>query len=360
MENKLDLLIEHVHEIWTNQKLVSQQLKFSNGRLESMEKRQDEVVRLLAGIRSEMAGLSSGLARRDSLVMGGGLPNIRRDSPTADQLGRRDSLVLTNEGWSQGRSGSITLMEVEPWEPPQEVKLIIDRMLEHQFLLSPWVREKRLRNQLRLVLKDHVEAGPMRRSTVTKIVHDTHQIFPVWRNQIRETMFNNWDLVQEDVVKAAEVIFGQFKKPRFSDEFQSTLLYAEHMVEVGQFLRWKIVEKRRNSTHNGTQSQPINVTNSKFWYEVKKKINEVLEQQKNAGKETSTNDDEEETSDTEKANEKKSSKTKGMVKKVVTQQSSLETEDEDKVDEQLDVNELLNNEKKEKDKGDKENKAEAD
>ena len=30
---------------------------------------------------------------------------------------------------------------------------VLDRLLERQFLLSPWVREKRLRNQLRLVLK---------------------------------------------------------------------------------------------------------------------------------------------------------------------------------------------------------------
>ena len=43
-----------------------------------------------------------------------------------------------------------------------------------------------MRNQLRLLLKDHLDAGPKRRSTVTKVVHDAHQIFPVWRNQIRE------------------------------------------------------------------------------------------------------------------------------------------------------------------------------
>ena len=76
---------------------------------------------------------------------------------------------------------------------------MLERLLERQFLLSPWVREKRLRNQLRLVLKvqqrleleklcssvveteallhqDHLEAGPVRRSTVTKIVHDAHQV----------------------------------------------------------------------------------------------------------------------------------------------------------------------------------------
>ena len=85
---------------------------------------------------------------------------------------------------------------------------VLDRLLERQFLLSPWVREKRLRNQLRLVLKvnnffelldmqafknpfqnaesflivlsslnqDHLEAGPVRRSTVTKVVHDAHQV----------------------------------------------------------------------------------------------------------------------------------------------------------------------------------------
>ena len=36
---------------------------------------------------------------------------------------------------------------------------LIDQLFERQFLLSPWVREKRMRNQLRLVLKDSLEAG---------------------------------------------------------------------------------------------------------------------------------------------------------------------------------------------------------
>ena len=58
------------------------------------------------------------------------------------------------------------VMEVEPWAPTQEVTFnlltfcqiflvadVLDRLLERQFLLSPWVREKMLRNQLRLVLK---------------------------------------------------------------------------------------------------------------------------------------------------------------------------------------------------------------
>ena len=75
-------------------------------------------------------------------------------------------------------------MEVEPWAPTQEVTFnlltfcqiflvadvldfqlphifckiflvadVLERLLERQFLLSPWVREKMLRNQLRLVLK---------------------------------------------------------------------------------------------------------------------------------------------------------------------------------------------------------------
>ena len=36
---------------------------------------------------------------------------------------------------------------------------LIDQLFERQFILSPWVREKRMRNQLRLVLKDSLEAG---------------------------------------------------------------------------------------------------------------------------------------------------------------------------------------------------------
>ena len=48
------------------------------------------------------------------------------------------------------------------------------------------MREKRLRNQLRIVLKDHLDAGPKRRSTVTKLIYDAHQVFPIWRSEIRE------------------------------------------------------------------------------------------------------------------------------------------------------------------------------
>ena len=93
-------------------------------------------------------------------------------------------------------------MEVEPWEltlSVQEVTIFckslfnkndivqtVNKMFERHFVLTPWVREKRLRNQLRLILKDHLDAGPQRRSTTTKLVHDAHQVFPIWRNQIRE------------------------------------------------------------------------------------------------------------------------------------------------------------------------------
>ena len=73
-----------------------------------------------------------------------------------------------------------------------------------------------MRNQLRLLLKDHLDAGPKRRSTVTKVVHDAHQIFPVWRNQIREKVrdvnlknYDNRSAVQSLFVIA---IFTRYSK----------------------------------------------------------------------------------------------------------------------------------------------------
>ena len=90
--------------------------------------------------------------------------DFRRDSFDPS---RRDSLILAGESLN-GSSRSFPVMEVEPWTPTPEVSQehckgkeylffsvadVLDRLLERQFLLSPWVREKRLRNQLRLVLK---------------------------------------------------------------------------------------------------------------------------------------------------------------------------------------------------------------
>ena len=92
-------------------------------------------------------------------------------------------------------------------------------------------------------------------------------------------MFENWDKVQVvNHKEAAEMIYSQFKKQRFPDEQEATCLFAEHMVEVGHYLKRKASERAERA---GKQNQnPITVTNSKFWYEVRKKINEVLEQEK--------------------------------------------------------------------------------
>lgn len=320
LNKKLENLSNSVLEIQATQRQQGQQLKNQNvsTRLEAVEKKQDEVMKLLTGLRSELAGISSGMARRDSLLLGSsgvvsGLTTLRRDSLILDSTGRRDSLVLGSDGII-GRNGNIPVMEVEPWEPTLEVQEVIDRLLERQFLLSPWVREKRLRNQLRLVLKDHLEAGPKRRSTVTKIVHDAHTVYPIWRNQMREAMFEDWEKVQQLTPKeSAEIIYANFKKPRFPDELESTYLFAEHMVEVGQYLKRKAMERAERA---GKQSHnSVNVTNSKFWYEVRKKINEVLEQEKVAvNKTTSQNDDDSDNED-------------GHLK--ISQQNSVDTEEEE-------------------------------
>jgi len=279
-------------------------------RMEGLEMRQEEIVKLLNSLRSELAGISSGMARRDSLILGNGIEQFqqgfRRDSFIPS---RRDSLILGSETSTR----TFPVMEVEPWTPPQEVADVLDRLLERQFLLSPWVREKILRNQLRLVLKDHLEAGPVRRSTVTKVVHDAHQVFPVWRSQVRETMLAAWDQLQDaDLEDVADVIFAQFKKPRFPDEIEAGLLYAEHMLEVGQYLMRKAKER---AGRNGKILSSNAVTNSKFWYEVRKKVNEVIEQSRSKRNSLCPQDD----SDTDVDQHRE-----------ITKQTSSETEDQER------------------------------
>ena len=83
-------------------------------------------------------------------------------------------------------------------------------------------------------------------------------------------MLENWDRTELlEPRQAATVIFSQFSRPRQQDEADSVVLYAEHMVEVAQFLKRKAGEKR-----SGKSCQAA-ITNSKFWYEVRKKISEV-------------------------------------------------------------------------------------
>lgn len=274
-------------------------------RLEAVERRQEELLASLGQLRSEMAaGLSSGQARRDSLFLQaggarrdsqvvGGTATGRRDSLPPSPLalvgtGRRDSLVDRRDSLP-----CLPVLEAEPWHLPPAVDANVARLLERQFLLSPWLREKRLRNQLRLLLKEHLQAGPVRRSTVTKLVHDAHQQFGVWRRDVREAMLENWDRTELlEPRQAATVIFSQFSRPRQQDEADSVVLYAEHMVEVAQFLKRKAGEKR-----SGKSCQAA-ITNSKFWYEVRKKISEVVQQDKSeAPGEDQNNADESEDND---------------------------------------------------------------
>ena len=97
----------------------------SSTKLEVVGKKQDEAVKLLTIFRSELAGISSGMARRDSLMLGSGaflgLTSLRRDSLIIDPTGRRESLILGSEGYL-GRSGNIPVMGVEPWDPTKDVQ----------------------------------------------------------------------------------------------------------------------------------------------------------------------------------------------------------------------------------------------
>ena len=78
---------------------------------------------MLTALRSELAGISSGMARRDSLILGTSVVSgitLRRDSVIGGNTGdsRRGSLILPD---IYGRS-SIPVMEVEPWELSQSVQ----------------------------------------------------------------------------------------------------------------------------------------------------------------------------------------------------------------------------------------------
>ena len=120
--NKLRLKFQTVQRVQTKQ---GKNQNFSL-RLENVEKKQEEVLKLLTALRSELAGISSGMARRDSLMLGSSVVSglaIRRDSliTTGDPAVRRDSLIL---GSDYGRNATIPVMEVEPWEPTPPVQQV--------------------------------------------------------------------------------------------------------------------------------------------------------------------------------------------------------------------------------------------
>ena len=107
----------------------------------------------------------------------------------------------------------------------------------------------------------------------------THKCKIAQQLQISCQMFQDWENIQElNPKEASNIIFDGFKKSRQNDEIESMSLYAEHMIEVGQYLKRKLADRAERAGR-----QPGNVTNSKFWYEVRKKIQEVLQQEKEMG-----------------------------------------------------------------------------
>ena len=122
-----------------------------------MEKKQEEMLRLLTGLRSELAGVSSGMARRDSLMLGSTVVSglsIRRDSLiSGDPSVRRDSLILGSD--FHGRSATIPVMEVEPWEPTQPVQEVESRRRNRSHIsqllhCSSWINSSRDSSSSRL------------------------------------------------------------------------------------------------------------------------------------------------------------------------------------------------------------------
>lgn len=89
-------------------------------------------------------------------------------------------------------------------------------------------------------------------------------------------MLENWDKVQEMTNSdAAKIIFQNFQDHKcFVEETKNIEFLAEHMIEVCQFLKRK---KEERSAKSGIPAK-LNtaIPNSRFWYEVKKKINEIM------------------------------------------------------------------------------------
>ena len=64
-------------------------------------------------------------------------------------------------------------------------------------------------------------------------------------------MFQDWENIQQlSPREAAKIIFVQFEKSKLSDEMDSMVLYSEHMVEVGQYLKKKLADRAEK---NGRQ-----------------------------------------------------------------------------------------------------------
>ena len=132
----------HIFNLQNAQKVQSKQNKNQNlnNRLELVERKQDEILRILTALRSELAGISSGMARRDSLILGSSVVSgiaIRRDSIIGgDQNSRRNSLILPDY---YGRS-SIPVMEVEPWELTLQVQEVGQSDLYELITRFFWVR----------------------------------------------------------------------------------------------------------------------------------------------------------------------------------------------------------------------------
>ncbi|XP_023328064.1 uncharacterized protein LOC111701132 [Eurytemora carolleeae] len=228
-----------------------------SSKLDRVHNSQDQILKSLNQLRGDLIIMTSRLCRTEHNFLGNTLRGLN------DRLIREDTCG----------PGYLCVLEATPWQIPPQLQEMIDVRFEGFFLLYPWIRDKKARDNIKNILKLSLENGPQFRSTVNKIMYEKSNEFLAWRAQIKEKMFSEWEKVQKmNFTEAAIFIFQQFKKPRRPEEVLSTELYAEHMIEVGQYL---IRKRIRNSSKELDKSAELKVNTSKFWYEVNKKVTDL-------------------------------------------------------------------------------------
>ena len=73
-------------------------------------------------------------------------------------------------------------------------------------------------------------------------------------------MFQDWEKIQQlSPQEASKIVFINFLKQPSNptDETESMVLYAEHMVEVGQYLKRKIADRAEKCGRQVTQNYSL-------------------------------------------------------------------------------------------------------
>lgn len=118
------------------------------------------------------------------------------------------------------------------------------------------------------------DAGPQRRSTTTKLDMTRIKYSLSWRNQIRRRCFRLENIRDLSPQRMQLRSFRVIPQVHAEGRNGSPWLFMR-----STWWRWDSIKKKLDRAEKNGR-QPGNVTNSKFWYEeVRKKIQEVLEQE---------------------------------------------------------------------------------